>query len=446
MNCLLRVLFRLAPILSVFSLSLTPTQARQQKLQPYTVERVQQMLKDGYNEVKKNYYDKEYHGVDWDARYHQAQEIVKQINSLGQGLSLVASLMMTLNDSHTFFIPPSRPLRTEYGFRMIMIGDRPFVSRVRPGTDAESKVHPGDEIVTYNRYIVDRPSFWKLNYYVDSLAPNPATALVLKSPEGQQREENVIARIQQLKRVMDLTLGDGGLDYFQMIRDNEASYHTVRHRSYEFGDVMIWKMPQFDLDETGIDHWFGIARKHKTLILDLRENAGGYVFTLEHMLGELFDHDVKIADRVGRKDMKPQIAKSRGKQAFTGRIIVLVDSGSGSAAELFARVIQLEKRGTVIGDRTSGKVMESKQYGEMQGADTRIYYGFSVTDANLIMADGKSLENVGVTPDEIVLPTGKDLAEAKDPALARAAQLAGLTLDPTAAGKLFPFEWVPMTP
>jgi C-terminal processing protease CtpA/Prc len=425
MNRLPRVLCRFVFILFLVSIVLVPAQARQHKLQPYTIEKVQQMLKDGYNEVRKNYYDKEYHGVDWDARYHQAQETVTQINSLGQGLSLVASLMMTLNDSHTFFIPPSRPLRTEYGFRMIMIGERAFISRVRPGTDAESKVHPGDEIITYNRYKVDRPSFWKLNYYVESLAPNPATALVLKSPEGQQREENVVAKTHELKRVMDLTLADGGLDIFQMIRDNEASYHIVRHRSYELGDVMIWKVPQFDLDETGINHWFGIARKHKTLILDLRENPGGYVFTLEHMLGLLFDHDVKIADRVGRrKDLKPQIAKSRGKDIFSGRVIVLVDSGSGSAAELFARVIQLEKRGTVIGDRTSGKVMESKRYGEMQGADTQIFYGFSVTDANLIMAGGKSLENVGVVPDEIVLPTGKDLAEGKDPVLARAVELA----------------------
>jgi C-terminal processing protease CtpA/Prc len=110
---------------------------------------------------------------------------------------------------------------------------------------------------------------------------------------------------------------------------------------------------------------------------------------------------------------------------------VLIDSDSASCSELFARVIQLESRGTVIGDRSSGSVMEARRYSESQGADTKVFYAFSVTDADLIMKDGKSLERVGVVPDELVLPTAKDVAEGKDPVLARAAELAGIHLNAT---------------
>jgi carboxyl-terminal processing protease len=415
-----------------------------QKMDSFNIDRSRGILRDAYDLVKKHYYDPNIHGLNWDARYHDYDEKIKNVPSLGQAFGVVAGFLDGLKDSHAFFSPPARTNRVDYGFRMQLFGDSAFVTRMRPGSDAETKLHAGDQVINFNRFDVNRADFQTLTYYYWSLAPQTATQLVLRDPAGQQREVTVDSKMRQMKKVLDLTGSDGGSDIWQLLREAENSDHIVRQRYVEMGDVMIWKMPEFELGDAEVDRLIGIARKHKTLILDLRGNPGGYVDTLARMVGSVLDHDVKIAERKGRKDLKPQIAKSRGGSAFSGKLIVLVDSSSASAAELFARVVQIEHRGTVLGDRSSGSVMEARYYPCSQGADNKIFYGFSITDADLIMADGNSLEHTGVTPDEILLPTAQDLAAGSDPVLAHAAQLAGVALEPAAAGKLFPFEWLPL--
>src|SRR6185295_17839486 len=156
-------------------------------------------------------------------------------------------------------------------------------------------------------------------------------------------------------------------------------------------ELLIWKLPSFELEETQVDDLMGKVRGHKSLILDLRGNPGGYVSALERFAGYFFDHDLKIADRKGRKEMKPQLAKTRGDKVFKGQLIVLVDSQSASAAEIFARLVQLEHRGTVLGDRSAGAVMESRFFPHKSGIDVVAFWGVSITDADIVMSDGKSL-------------------------------------------------------
>jgi C-terminal processing protease CtpA/Prc len=404
----------------------------------------QEMLKVVANEIRKHYYDPKFHGLDWDAKVAEARQKIDKAPSLAMALSYIAGALGNLDDSHTFFLPPQRSYRYSYGVQYQMIGNHCIVTQVRPHSDAEVKgVKPGDEILTLNGYQPTRDTLETIQYIFAALRPQPSLRLKLQDPAGAQREVEVVTKVRQKKRITDLTMANGASDIFEIIRGEETQDHLMRARYADLGDpLLVIQVPEFSFSPVQVAEMIGKARNHKSLIVDLRGNPGGSVETLKHLVSDTFDKDVKITDRVGRKDNKPEIATS-SHNTFTGKVIVLVDSRSASAAEIFARLVQIEKRGIVVGDLTSGSVMEAQHYSEKMGADVVSYYGVSVTDADLIMTDGKSLEHVGVTPDQVLLPSAQAVAGGQDPVLAAAAEQLGVKITPEAAGKLFPYEWPP---
>ncbi len=443
--CLFKFSFRFAiPAILLLLISGNSEVARAQELSKQDRERANDMLKVVGDEVRKHYYDPTLHNLDWNSILAATKQKIDSSKSMGMCLSHIAAALDALNDSHTFFIPPQHAARPEYGLQYQFFGDKCMVTGVRPQSDAEAKgIKPGDQILAINNYALNRETVHKMQYAYSVLRPQPSLKLVLQDPAGAQRTVESATKFIQGKRVMDLTGGGGGNDIWDIIRQSETDEHLLRARYVDVGEsLLILKVPEFFFTQVEVDKMIEKARQHQNLIVDLRGNPGGSVETLKLLVGGLFDKEVKIADRVGRKETKPEVAKP-AHNPFTGKVVVLVDSKSASAAELFARVIQLEKRGVILGDRSAGAVMEARHFNEQMGADTVVFYGVSVTEWDLIMKDGKSLERSGVVPDEVVLPGAADLASGRDPVLARAAELLGSKITPEAAGKMFPYEWPP---
>jgi carboxyl-terminal processing protease len=317
-----------------------------------------------------------------------------------------------------------------------MVGDRCVVTRVTKGSDAEAQgVRPGDLVLEAEGVQPTRENLWKFFYLFGTLRPQPGLTAVLQGPGQAPRTVAFRASVKQGKRVLDLS--EESEDYWTLVR--EAENRQVRHYTQEVGDALVWKMPGFDLDRHDVERITAQARKKKALILDMRGNPGGSVEVLQSVAAALFDREVKVAEMRGRKEEKPLTAKRHG-QPFLGTVVALVDSESASSAEVLARLLQIEKRGTVVGDRTAGAVMRARFHPLQLGADRIVWYGLSITDADVVMTDGKSLEKGGVSPDVALLPTPADIAAGRDPVLARAIEVAGGTLDAQAAGALFPKE------
>lgn len=393
------------------------------------------MLDAAKDDLKKNYYDPALRGIDIETKFKDAKERVKQATSRDQLIITVAQTLLDFDDSHTFFVPPSRAAKVEYGWEMQMVGDVAFVTGVKPKTDAEAKgLKPGDQIVSVDGYAPTRENMWKMYYRYYALMPARGMRLLVKSPDhAEPRELEVLAKIERGANVVDWS----NL-FVRFLRERRD---VSKDRTAEFGnELLIWQMTTFSTSEDHIDAMMGKASKFKSLLIDLRGNGGGYTDALSRLTSYFFDREVKMADQKGRKETKPLLAKPRGS-VYKGQVIVLIDSDSASASEVFARTLQLEKRGTVLGDRSMGAVMTSRYYDHQTGVGQVLYFGNSITVGDVIMPDGKSLEKTGVTPDETMLPTGADLAAKRDPVLSRAAEMLGVKLDPEKAGTLFPKEW-----
>lgn len=85
---------------------LAPFASAQQPISSFERGGVLDMLSTISNHVKKHYYDPKFHGVDFDAKVAEAKLQIEKSTSFNMAISHIAAALDTLNDSHTFFLPP----------------------------------------------------------------------------------------------------------------------------------------------------------------------------------------------------------------------------------------------------------------------------------------------------------------------------------------------------
>lgn len=387
------------------------------------------MLDEMEKILNEYYYDPKMHGIDLKARVVAAKERVKTMQYNWQMFRVLVQLLMDFNDSHTVLSLPPRSDYFDYGFRTQMIGNECFVISVKKDSDAEKKgLEVGDQILQYGKFKPNRRDLWKMNYVLYKL--DPANTLDLKTlkPDGAEKSFTITAKTMTDKEYRAERKARKEKNKFEPYKCQEVSK-----------EIIACKLYSFVVEKTDIDKMMKQAANYPKLILDLRGNGGGYVLVEQYLLSHFFNREIKIADLVTKEKTETRITKPVGNREYKGELIVLVDSNSASAAEMTAKVLQLEKRALVFGDISSGSVMTSIRvpFRSLMGAlaDAAIINtSMSVTIADVIMRDGSRLENVGVIPDQVLLPTALGLKQKTDPVLAVAAYKFGYELSPEKAG------------
>jgi carboxyl-terminal processing protease len=142
--------------------------------------------------------------------------------------------------------------------------------------------------------------------------------------------------------------------------------------------------------------------KIKGYAIDLRNNPGG-LLTQAINITDFFLDDGEIVSTKGRKISETRkFFARRGDETKGKPVIVLINNGSASASEIFAGALKDHKRAIIVGENSYGK-------GSVQSIiPLRNGGGMRLTISKYYLPSGKSISEVGVTPDIVVEESGDD--------------------------------------
>ncbi len=234
--------------------------------------------------------------------------------------------------------------------------------------------------------------------------------------------------------------GDAGtvvkVEIYRPTEDNEVLSFDITREKIDIDNVSfeelsdgIYKINIFQfIDETPQsfnESWDKIVdqivakNNFKGIILDLRSNPGGYVYSLRYVLDEfLTKGTVLMKER--QKDQLETVYKDQREGAFEDtNLVVLVNEGSASASEILASGIQDNNRGEIVGKETVGKGVEQELV-ELEDGSLLI-----VVFQEWLTPNGRRITPEDpITPDHIVEYTEEDYNNNIDPQLDKALELA----------------------
>ena len=154
------------------------------------------------------------------------------------------------------------------------------------------------------------------------------------------------------------------------------------------------------------------------LIVDLRNNGGGYLQTAVEVGSEFIAEGVILYEDYGTDEEMEEFHAHKGGLATEIPLVLLVNEGSASASEIVAGAIQDHQRGPLVGAITFGKgsVQNWVELRNNQGA-------VRVTIARWLTPDKRQIHETGLTPEFLVEFTEEDFEADLDPQLDKAIEV-----------------------
>ncbi len=247
-------------------------------------------------------------------------------------------------DPHSIYIPAKEVESTNselkghfsgVGVAFTIQQDTIYVSDVIKGGPSEKVgMMPGDRIISVNDTL-----------FVGKEVTNTSTMSKLKGPKGSEVKLGVLRR--GVKEILYFTIVRGDIP----VKSVDAAYMLTDNIGY----IKVNKFGETTYTEMIIALATLMQQGCESLIIDLRDNTGGYMGSAIQMVNEFLPKNRLIVYTEGRKSSRQEFrSDGRGTNQSTP-LVVLTNEISASASEIFSGAIQDNDRGTIIGRRTFGK-------------------------------------------------------------------------------------------
>ncbi|HYE78156.1 MAG TPA: S41 family peptidase, partial [bacterium] len=345
-----------------------------------TTAELRQMYREAWRSLRDGFYDPAMHGVDWDAVYEKYLPLATNAATREEFYTIVNLMLGELHASHlgifgagSFSGIPESGASLGVDFDEGYDGEGLKIASVvwrGPADQEESRLRPGEVILTVNGQPVDRHhTIWRP---LENQAYR-TVRLRVRGTDGAERDV----------KIWPIDLGTlNTLKYDQWVEGNRRKVEESSNGNVGYIHIRSMDAPSLQMFYREL---YTRAADKDGLVIDVRFNGGGWIH--EQLL------DALNRDPIGKGQLRGDRMVTQPPRRFAGRMVLLINEYSYSDAEIFPMGFRNQQLGTIIGRPTGGAVIGTLNYPLIEGTQFRIplmgWYDL----------DGRNMENWGVPPD-----------------------------------------------
>ncbi len=363
----------------------------------------EQMFHEVWATLEQNFYDHNFHGVDWKAKRDYYSAFLPMVESRGNLRTLINDMLNELNSSHMGFNSFGKEEEAPSSYSTVATGlmfkeGNPYtLDRIVRGSPADFTGNPlkeGDKLVSVNGVAVN-PGFNREFYFTGASAPKELSLLFER--DGNQIAVNLHTfSSAQLRSLLYAEWEDLNRERTEAFSGGKAAYVHMR----DMGDESL---ERFMIDM----HTYAVHKE--ALVLDLRFNNGGNVH--KEVLDFLAAREhFRWSHRDNPQSSHPNVTPANKP------LVVLINERSLSDAEVTSNGIKTLSLATLVGTETYRWIIFTAGARLVDGSQVRLPAWGCYT------LDGKNMEFEGVAPDIYIRNTFKDRVESRDPQLEKAVE------------------------